>query len=75
MRDKNGDSQNALRQGRRFSDARAPTPAIPGRGRRGGARAGPYSAGAGVGILGAKPSSRVRMFMNSSPVMVSFFWR
>ena len=32
-----------------------------------------YSVGAG--ILGAKPSSRVRMFMNSSPVMVSFFWR
>ena len=30
---------------------------------------------AGVGILGANPSSRVRMFMNSSPVMVSFFWR
>ena len=28
-----------------------------------------------LGIVGAKPSSRVRMFMNSSPVMVSFFCR
>ena len=28
-----------------------------------------------LGSLGAKPSSRVRMRMNSSPVMVSFFCR